>query len=567
MSKEPAVAPAHHEMGALAFAWRALGWYRPFIASASFVILGILFELGFTATVPLATRAAIDRAIIPHDARLLLFIAGGLAIGAVTVSVIAVLAESRYARINTAVLNRLRLRLFNHVQRLSASYFSRGSGSEVSARFSTDLAAIEWALESLVSWAILPLLDAVIATLVLLALDWRLALGAQLIWPLALLFPRLVTPHAAMAAGRMKEAEAQILSSVQEMTDGHAVIEAYGLGRRSTRRFRLRLATLRASAVRVRFLSSLSERSASGGFLALQAIMLGAGGLVVIRGELSLGTLVAFQSFFAALSYSIGYLVHFLSSLLQAGAGLERIERTLAEVPSVGDAPGAITLAPFARAFELEGVCFEHEKGRRALDNVSFRVARGERVAIVGASGSGKSTLLCLLARIHDPTAGTLRIDGHDLRTVTRESLTSQVAIVFQDSFLFDTTIRENIRLGNLAATEEEIVEAARAAELHDFVARLPLGYETPVGERGARLSGGQRQRIAIARALVRRPAILLLDEPGSALDEPTRAAIRSTLRRLGEGRTIITATHEREAGEDADRIIVLEGGRVVRSE
>jgi len=208
-------------------------------------------------------------------------------------------------------------------------------------------------------------------------------------------------------------------------------------------------------------------------------------------------------------------------------------------------------------------VSFGYTASETHLKDLSFRIPRGARMAIVGPSGSGKSTILNLLLRLYDPDEGSIEIDGRDLRNGTRDSLRSQTAIVFQESFLFNTTMRENIRLGRPDATDAEVEAAARSAEIHDFIEGLPLGYETNAGERGSQMSGGQRQRMAIARALVRDPAILLLDEATSALDPATEAAILTTLRRASAGRTVIFVTHRLRLAEDADVILALEGGEL----
>jgi ATP-binding cassette subfamily B protein len=238
----------------------------------------------------------------------------------------------------------------------------------------------------------------------------------------------------------------------------------------------------------------------------------------------------------------------------------------LAEPPTVTDAPDARPLPPFEHAIEFRDVTFSYTGAAPQLSGLSARIPRGAFAAFVGGSGAGKSTVLNLLLRFYDPTGGAVLIDGHDLRSVTLDSLRGQMGIVFQDSLLFNMSIRENIRLGNPGATDGQVVEAARMAELHEFVETLPQGYDTPVGERGGQLSGGQRQRIAIARALVRDPRILILDEATSALDPVTEAAIHDTLLRLREGRTVIAVTHRLTTVAEADVLFVLDHGRLVES-
>jgi ABC-type multidrug transport system ATPase subunit len=254
-----------------------------------------------------------------------------------------------------------------------------------------------------------------------------------------------------------------------------------------------------------------------------------------------------------------------LGQQIQASAGaLVRIREVLDAEPEVADAAAATTLPLLAREIRLAGVGFSHNGTERTLDGIDVTIAAGERVAFVGPTGAGKSSVLGLLTRSYDPDEGAVLLDGRDVRTASIASLRDQIGVVFQDTFLFDATIRENIRLGRPGATDAEIEAAARAAELHDFVGGLPSGYETLVGERGARLSGGQRQRVALARALVRDPRVLVLDEATSALDPRTERLIAATLERVGQGRTTIAVTHRLTSVTTYDRIYVIVAGRLV---
>jgi ATP-binding cassette subfamily B protein len=242
---------------------------------------------------------------------------------------------------------------------------------------------------------------------------------------------------------------------------------------------------------------------------------------------------------------------------------MARVQEVLDERPEVADAPSVAPLPPLRDELRFEGVTFSYPGQPPSLDGVDLSVRAGEAVAIVGPSGSGKSTLLGLLLRFYDPSAGRVLVDGRDLRDVSQASLRGQIGTVFQESFLFDTTIRENVRVGNPAATDREVEAAAAAAEIDAFVRALPDGYETRVGERGGRLSGGQRQRVAIARALVRDPPLLVLDEATSALDPATEAALNETLRRIRAGRTVVSVTHRLASVAHMDRVVVMARGRV----
>jgi ATP-binding cassette subfamily B protein len=252
--------------------------------------------------------------------------------------------------------------------------------------------------------------------------------------------------------------------------------------------------------------------------------------------------------------------------VIQAAGSIRHMNEVFAETPRIVDVPGATSLPRFEREIVFDRVSFGYTEGNRQLRDLSFRIPRGSRAAIVGPSGSGKSTILNLMLRLYEPVAGSVKVDGFDLREVTRESLRSQIGIVFQESFLFNTSIRENIRVGKPDASDAEVEAAARDAGIDEFIESLPLGYHTNAGERGSLMSGGQRQRIAIARAIIRNPAILLLDEATSALDHVTEAAILATLRRAAAGRTLISVTHRLSSAVDADLVLVMNDGELVET-
>jgi ATP-binding cassette subfamily B protein len=316
--------------------------------------------------------------------------------------------------------------------------------------------------------------------------------------------------------------------------------------------------------VRVGLLGALTERSAVVALLLLELLVIGVGARLAFEGALSVGSLIAFHALFRSLSDYVSSLVYWTPLLLQGSGGLRRVKELLDEKPQVVDAPEAPPLPRLQGAIEFQQVTFSYGGQQRNLDGLSLRIQAGQSVALVGPSGSGKSTVLALMMRFYDPESGVVRLDGRDVREAPLSSLYDQMAVVFQETFLLNTTIYENIRMGRLDATREQIIEAARAAEIHDLIETLPGGYDTVVGERGGRLSGGQRQRIAIARAMVRDPAILILDEATSALDPETEASLNKTLARVARGRTVLQVTHRLASVVDTDRVFVLERGRLV---
>jgi ATP-binding cassette subfamily B protein len=344
------------------------------------------------------------------------------------------------------------------------------------------------------------------------------------------------------------------------------VIKVFGLQAIAKVWLRQRSIPLAASSVQVTFLSAMVERSVATAVLLLHLVILGFGASLAFHKRITIGTLVTFENVFWELSYNIGYISQFFPEVMQAAGSIRHMNELFARKPRINDLPEAIALPRLQREIVFDRVSFGYNVEDRHLSNLSFRIPRGSRAAIVGPSGSGKSTILNLILRLYEPVEGSVSVDGYDLREVTRESLHSQIAIVFQESFLFNATIRENIRLGRSGASDADVEAAARAAEIHDFIESLPLGYDTNAGERGSLMSGGQRQRIAIARALIRDPAILLLDEATSALDHATEAAILATLRRAAAGRTVISVTHRLSSAVDADMVLVMAGGELVEA-
>jgi ATP-binding cassette, subfamily B, bacterial len=553
---------ARGELGTMA---RTLARYGRANAGASAAILAaLLIESAFGALVPVVLARMIDRTIPQRLIGELIALLAGLGLGAVLVSLVGVTRDYLYARVQSGVLRELRVAMFARLQQLSLDYFGRTHTGDILARFSGDLATVEGALSGAPPWLLLPACDALIATAVLFWFDWRLGLVAMVVWPACFLFPRVFASKATQVSYERKQHEGQTLAAVHENVAAQPTVRVFSLGGESVRRFGGLVEQLAHSSRRLTFLSAMVERSAGIGINLLRVLVLAVGAVMALRGEISLGALAGFQAIFLVLSSALSWISQYAPTVIQAAGSMRRVEELL---QSEQERAQAIALPPHARlerAIELNDATVEYASGRPALDGVDISIARGTSVAVVGPSGSGKSTLLSLLLRLQDPTRGSVRIDGRDLRDGSIDSLRQQMAVVSQDSFLFSASIAENIRVGRRDATDAGVEAAARAAEIHDFIASLPNGYDTMVGERGMRLSGGQRQRIALARALVRDPEVLLLDEATSALDAATESAVNATLRRMSAARTVISVTHRLSGVVHADRILVMANGRVV---
>jgi ATP-binding cassette, subfamily B, bacterial len=559
---------AAHSLGALR---PVLDFLRPYYRQRGRVLallgLGVLAETSYNVAFPLSLKYLIDDALLKQDHEALVWILIVLGVLAAVISMVAVCVEYLNARLAAGVLRDIRHALFDHLQTLSLYFYSQTKAGEITSRFSTDLGEVEGAVRYWLGMGLMPALELVIAVALLFYLNWPLAIAAMLIWPLTMIGPRLFSPRAVAATYRKKQLEAETLSVIQENVLAQPVIKVFGLQAIARSWLRQRSIPLAGTSERVNFLSAMVERSVSTAVLLLHLIILGFGAWLAFHKRITIGTLVTFESVFWELSYNIGYISQFFPEVMQAAGSIRHMNELFAEKPRIVDAADAITLPRLQREIVFDRVSFGYN-GRedRHLSKLSFRIPRGARAAIVGPSGSGKSTILNLILRLYEPVEGSVKIDGYDLRNVTCESLLSQIGIVFQESFLFNTTIRENIRLGRQDASDADVEAAAKAAEIHDFIESLPLGYDTNAGERGSQMSGGQRQRIAIARAIIRDPAILLLDEATSALDHATEMAILGTLRRAASGRTVILVTHRLSSAVDADMVLVMEGGELVET-
>lgn len=545
------------------FVKRSAGWIRPYRFQATLIALGLLLEAAFTAAVPLAFQQLIDRAIVPRDTQLLTTLLTLLIIGVVIVAAAGLGRDYFYAHLCSKVLRDLRIDMLDHVHRLSPADGSDEDDASIAAHFSTDLAAIEHAIVSAAPWALLPALDVLLGTVLLFVLEWRLALIAALVFPLALLGPRLIAPRASRASYARKTRESHVLKDVHENLAARQVVRAFGLERWMRQRFAGRVDDLVAISTRTAFLGALVERSAAIGILFLQVVVLGIGALMAFDGQLTVGTLVSFQSLFMTVSWSLSYVTQYVPSLVLAAGGLQRIDELLATQPLVADMTPAETMRELEHELRFEQVVYRVGQ-RPILNGLNLSIRAGERIAIVGPIGAGKSTVLRLMARFVDPDQGRIRVDGHDLRHLTLASLRRQVGVVFQNSLLIDDTIRENIRMGKLDATDSEIEAVASLVGLHRIVETLPGGYDTRVGTRGEQLSGGQRQLVAISRAVMHDPTILLLDEPTSALDAESDRLVRLAIALVSRGRTVIVVTHSLSMATEVDRVLVLSAGRLV---
>lgn len=557
---------ASEAAGALAtiyrFTWPVLRNYKRWMV---FVGIGLFIETLFNVIMPLSLKYLIDDALGEEDFQALYVILSVLAGAGILTSIVAVWYELWDARLAAATISDVRARLFDHLQNLPASFFGRTKRGEILSRFSVDMAGYEGAVKSVANSALLPFLELIAGIGLMIWLNWQLAVVALLVFPMTLIGPRILTPKAVQANYEQKVNEAAILGMVQENIATQFVVKAFALQRKAFGWFTFRNLSARRSIADAGFLSTMVERTVTVSVLLLHLVVLAIGAYLATKGQITIGTFVTFESAFWEISYNIAHIMHFIPVAISSAAAVQHMQEMLDEPTGHIDRPGAPELPRITHDITFERVSFAYEGSEtKVLDGLTLKLDVGKNIAIVGPSGSGKSTLLNLILRLYEPTEGRVTIDGVDTRKVTRESLRRSMAVVFQENMLFNMSIRENIRLGKQDATDQEVVEAAKKAEIHRHIMSLPQKYDTLVGERGDTLSGGQRQRIAIARAMVRNPAVLLLDEATSALDQTTEAAINRTLLNVAQGRTMIWSTHRLSSVVEMDEIIVVSGGRVI---
>src|ERR1700756_3647502 len=557
---------AKEAAGALATIW---AFVKPYLANYKkilvFVSLGVLIETLFNVIMPLSLKFLIDDALGEEDFQALYKILGVLAVAGIFTSIVAVWYERWDARLAAALISDVRTRLFEHVQNLPAGYFARTKRGEILSRFSVDLSAFEGAIKGFASSAALPFFELIAGIILMLFLNWQLAAISLLVFPITLIGPRILTPKAVQANYEQKINESALLGMVQENIATQAVIKAFMLQRKMFGWFALRNEEAGRKIAAAAFLSTMVERTVTISVLLRHLVVLAIGPYLATKGQITIGTFVTFESAFWEVSYNIAHIMHFIPVSIQSAAAVHHIQEMLDEPTRGADRPGAPDLPRITNDITFDRVTFQYEGSSvPVLDNLSLKLNVGKSIAIVGPSGSGKSTLLNLILRLYLPDEGKVTIDGVDIRKVTRDSLRRSMAVVFQENMLFNMSIRQNIRLGKEGATDAEVEEAARKAEIHRYIMSLPQKYDTSVGERGDTLSGGQRQRVAIARAIIRNPSVLLLDEATSALDQTTEAAINKTLLKVAAGRTMIWSTHRLTSVVDMDEIVVISGGRVI---
>jgi ATP-binding cassette subfamily B protein len=496
------------------------------------------------------------------DGLLVWVVLAGLILFAMT-SVSDVVLTFGWIRVGQRTVYHLARAVFARLQRRSLLFHTRSAVGDSLARVTTDSWCVSTLVDTLFMTPLFALIFLATVVTVMLQLDVTLALLALAVAPLMVVAPLLFRRPLRSVAHSRRVIESQIQVHVQQILTGIPVVQAFVQEEREHRRFRQAAQSLIRAHQRTTVISGLYDLNTGLVTTLGLGVVLWVAAHRVLDGALTVGGLLVFVSYLGLLKQRLTTFTSLYATLQTARTNVDRVLEVLEAEEEVREAPGARALEAGRGHVQVEEVTFGYEVGRPVLRGVSVEAEPGETVAIVGATGAGKSTLVSLVPRFFDPWAGRVTVDGQDVRGVQLRSLRSQVALVLQEPFLFPLTVAENIAYGRPGASREEVEAAARAANAHAFIERLPAGYDTVVGERGGTLSGGERQRVAIARALLKDAPILILDEPTSALDAETEALLLEALERLMRGRTTLIIAHRLSTIRRADRIVVLAEGAV----
>ena len=569
---------------------RVLGLTRPYRALLIGFVIAVIAAAGVAVVPPLLFRALLDDAVPQKDTQLVLALALGAVALAIASALLGLVQRWYSARIGEGLIYDLRVHLFDHVQRLPLSFFTRTQTGALMSRLNNDVIGAQQAVTGTLGTVVSNVITLVVTLAVMLGLEWRLTILTLLVLPAFIIPARRIGRRLQVATREGMQLNASMNNTVAERFNvaGALVVKLFGSHDRERELFAGRAERVRDIGVTTAMYSRVLFVAL--GFVAAvgTAVVYYLGGTLVIEDALTIGTVAAFVIYVGQIYQPLTQLTNARVDVMTALVSFERVFEVLDFPPLISDRPGAIDLPDARGKIEFDHVWFRHppaavssipsleegtvvpaepdEEEDRAwiLRDVSFTVEPGELVALVGPSGAGKTTSALLVPRVHDVVGGRVLVDGHDVRDVTLSSLREIVGMVMQDPHLFHESIAVNLRYAKPDATDDELVEACRAARIHDLIASLPDGYETVVGERGYRLSGGEKQRLAIARMLLKDPAIVILDEATSHLDSESELAIQRALADALRGRTALVIAHRLSTIVAADRIVVIDDGRII---
>ena len=555
---------------------------RPYLGSLFVILAAMLVQTVMALAAPWPLKVVLDNVVGSHklptwlnhllitffkgDGKITIAVAAALAVVAIAAlgALASYIANYYTESVGQWIANDLRLRTYHHLQRLSLSYYDQQRTGALLSTITSDVQTIQGFASSDTLGILVDMFTIVGMLVIMFWLNWDFTLIALAVTPLMLLLVSKFKKAVKAATHEVRKQQANIVSVVQQDLESMRVVKAFGRQDYEQEELAAVSRAVVDAALKARRVKALLSPIVTVTVSLCTAIVLWRGSSLILAGVMTAGSLTVFLAYLTKFFKPVKDLASMTNSIAQAAVGVDRVRAILEADNVIPERPDARQLpAPIRGAIRFDQVKFAYNPESPVLRGVSFSIEPGELVGVVGPTGGGKSTIISLIPRFYDTTSGTVEIDGVDVRDYKLQWLRSQIGYVLQETVLFRGTVRDNIAYGREGATPEEIIEAAKLANADEFIARMPHGYDTMIGERGDTLSGGQRQRIGIARALVRDNPILILDEPTAALDTESEKLVIEALERLMKGRTVITIAHRLSTIRDASKIIVLDGGVV----
>ena len=545
---------------------KILKYARPYTKSLVFAFICLTLTSLVNLVLPLIVRNMINAVVILKDSQILDGLAWDLFFIIILQAVFAVTHNYVFGFVGHRMTTDFRIEFFSHIQSLSLRFFQERRLGEILSRMNNDISVIQNALVSIPVALLRQSITLIGAMAIILYLNWKLTGLILLILPPLMIFARVFGKRLRLFSEKLQDQVAQAVVVLEEVASSIKIVKSFTRENYERERFKKEIETAFERAVDKLKISSFFGPFILGLTFMVSAVLIWYGGYQVMSGVTTPGELAAFFLYALIVAGPIGTFVRLYTQIQEASGAIRRVYEILDTAPAIDNPENPIFLENITGRIQFENVSFGYRQESEILHNISFDVRPGQTVALVGPSGAGKSTVIKLLHRFFDASQGSIRLDEHDIRSLDRKSFLSQIALVPQETLLFGGTVKENILYGKLDATDQELEDAAKKANAHDFIVDLENGYETIVGEKGAKLSGGERQRIAIARAILKNPKILVLDEATSSLDNCSEALIQEAVEKLMEGRTTFIVAHRLSTIHKADQIIVLEKGRIVET-
>ena len=545
---------------------KILKYARPYTKSLVFAFICLTLTSLVNLVLPLIVRNMINAVVILKDSQILDGLAWDLFFIIILQAVFAVTHNYVFGFVGHRMTTDFRIEFFSHIQSLSLRFFQERRLGEILSRMNNDISVIQNALVSIPIALLRQSITLIGAMAIILYLNWKLTGLILLILPPLMIFARVFGKRLRLFSEKLQDQVAQAVVVLEEVASSIKIVKSFTRENYERERFKKEIETAFERAVDKLKISSFFGPFILSLTFMVSAVLIWYGGYQVMSGATTPGELAAFFLYALIVAGPIGTFVRLYTQIQEASGAIRRVYEILDTAPAIANPENPIFLENITGRIQFENVSFGYRQELEILHNINFDVRPGQTVALVGPSGAGKSTVIKLLHRFFDASQGSIRLDEHDIRSLDRKSFLSQIALVPQETLLFGGTVKENILYGKLDATDQELEDAAKKANAHDFIVGLENGYETIVGEKGAKLSGGERQRIAIARAILKNPKILVLDEATSSLDNCSEALIQEAVEKLMEGRTTFIVAHRLSTIHKADQIIVLEKGRVVET-